>query len=272
MGRASSNGEDYSPFDDDYRGFDVREDETARGPLILTLAVGVLLIFGAVVWNTYRQGVRPEGEGLPSVLAEAEPFKQVPADPGGVAVPNTDKRFYDEMDATAREPVAEPAPSAPVELAGAGAVSDGEPAQLRRGPVEPVTDLTQTPGMPEAVATTALTPSAPPAAVAEPAALPVSAPEPLGPRARFAFAAKGDYLVQIAALRSEEAAETAWKRVTNSAPELYYGATKIIQRADLGSEGVFYRLRVGAFADRSEASAFCDAIKEAGANCIVVNG
>jgi len=78
--------------------------------------------------------------------------------------------------------------------------------------------------------------------------------------------------VQIAALRSEEAAETAWKRVTASAPELYYGATKIIQRADLGSEGVFYRLRVGAFADRSEASAFCDAIKDAGANCIVVNG
>jgi hypothetical protein len=46
----------------------------------------------------------------------------------------------------------------------------------------------------------------------------------------------------------------------------------MIQRADLGSEGVFYRLRVGAFADRSEASAFCDAVKEAGANCIVVNG
>lgn len=268
MSRASSHGEDYSPFDDDYRGFDVREDEAARGPLILTLAIGVLLIFGAVVWNTYRQGVRPDGEGLPSVLAEAEPFKQVPANPGGVEVPNTDKRFYDEMDATAREPVAEPPPSAPLELAGAGAVSDGEPTQLRRGPVEPVTDLTQTPGMPAAVETTVLTPSNPPVEVAEP----VATPQPQGPRARFAFTANGDYLVQIAALRSEEAAETAWKRVTNSAPELYYGATKVIQRADLGSEGVFYRLRVGAFADRSEASAFCEAIKEAGANCIVVNG
>ena len=89
---------------------------------------------------------------------------------------------------------------------------------------------------------------------------------------RFAFAAEGGYLVQIAALRSEEAAESQWKRVTASAPELYHGATKMIQRADLGSEGVFYRLRVGAFADRSEASAFCDAVKEAGANCIVVNG
>ena len=122
--------------------------------------------------------------------------------------------------------------------------------------------------MPAVATTTVLTPSTPPSDVADP----VTTPEPQGPRARFAFSATGSYLVQIAALRSEDAAETAWKRVTNSAPELYYGATKVIQRADLGSEGVFYRLRVGAFADRSEASAFCEAIKEAGANCIVVNG
>ncbi|MBA3067151.1 MAG: hypothetical protein FP825_01560 [Hyphomonas sp.] len=268
MGRASSHGEDYAPFDDDYRGFDVREEETARGPLILTLAVGVLLIFGAVVWNTYRQGVRPDGEGLPSVLAEAEPFKQVPADPGGLSVPNTDKRFYDEMDATARDPVIEPPPSAPLELAGAGVLSGGEPTQLRRGPAEPVTELTETPAAPAAE----IAPRPLPAAVSPPVPETAPAAEPQGPHARFAFTPDGSFLVQIAALRSEEAAETAWKRVTNSAPELYFGATKIIQRADLGSEGVFYRLRVGAFADRSEASAFCDAIKEAGANCIVVNG
>ncbi|MEQ9507323.1 MAG: SPOR domain-containing protein [Hyphomonas sp.] len=262
MGRASSQGEDYSPFDDDYRGFDAREEETARGPLILTLAIGVLLIFGAVVWNTYRQGVRPEGEGLPRVLAEDAPFKKAPEVAGGVDVPNTEMRFFDEMDASTREPVPEPEPSV-VELAGAGPVSDGIPTDLRRGPVEPVTELGAEPAAPA--------PAMPDPVVTLPQAesLPV---QPQGPRVRFAFSAGGDYLVQIAALRSEEAAETAWKRVTASAPELYYGATKIIQRADLGAEGVFYRLRVGAFADRSEASAFCDAIKEAGANCIVVNG
>lgn len=33
------------------------EEDAARGPLILALAVGVLLVFGAVVWNTYRQGI-----------------------------------------------------------------------------------------------------------------------------------------------------------------------------------------------------------------------
>jgi cell division septation protein DedD len=171
------------------------------------------------------------------------------------------------MDATARDPVPEPEPAAPVmELAGAGAVSDGLPTDIRRGPVEPVTELTQEPGMP-APATAEIKP-------AITSVTPETAPAPASQvaRARFEFVANGDYLVQIAALRSEAAAETAWKRLSSSAPELYYGATKVIQRADLGSEGVFYRLRAGAFANRSEASAFCDAIKEAGANCIVVNG
>jgi cell division septation protein DedD len=264
MGRPSSQGHEYSPFDDDYRGFDAREEETARGPLILTLAIGVLLIFGAVVWNTYRQGVRPAGEGLPSVLAEDAPIKKVPEVAGGADIPNTNIRFFDGMDASQRDPVAEP-PAATMELAGAGTVSDGLPTNLRRGPVEPVTDLTGATPEPPATAQSAEPGPATQAVVSLPA-------EPQGPRVRFAFAADGNFLVQIAALRSEEAAESAWKRMTASSPELYHGATKIIQRADLGSEGVFYRLRVGAFADRSGASAFCDAVKEAGANCIVVNG
>ena len=265
MGRSSAEGDDYAPFEDDYRGFEAREDEAARGPLILAIVIGVLLIFGAVVWNTYRQGVRPEGEGVPSIIVTDAPIRTAPEDAGGVVVPNTDKRFYDGLDATRRDP--EPA----IELAGEGPVGDGEPAQLRRGPVEPITELGPAPVLPPPIATETTMPQAVETAPAKPAeAAPL--PEPQGPRARFAFAANGPYLVQIAALRSEEAAETSWKRVTASAPELYYGATKIIQRADLGSEGVFYRLRVGAFADRSEASAFCEAIKEAGANCIVVNG
>lgn len=266
MGRASSNGDDYTPFDDDYRGFDAREEETARGPLILTLAIGVLLIFGAVVWNTYRQGIRPEGEGLPSVLAEETPFKQAPEVAGGVEVANTDIRFYDEMDASGREPAVEAIPAS-VELAGEGAPATGEPTSLRRGPVEPITELGAA-----GAATTAATPEPtqilPAAAVAEP----VPEPAPAGPRVRFAFTANGEYLVQLTALRSEEAAETVWKRVTASSPELFHGAAKVIQRVDLGADGVFFRLRAGAFADRSEATAFCEAIKESGSNCFVVNG
>jgi hypothetical protein len=105
MGRSRNERGNYAPFDDDYRGFEIRDDETARGPLILALAIGVLLVFGAVVWNTYRQGVRSNGAGIPSVIADTQPYKRTPEDRGGVAVPDTDKRFYDQMDASDRPAV-----------------------------------------------------------------------------------------------------------------------------------------------------------------------
>ena len=267
MGRSNTDDSDYAPFDDDYRGFEGREDEAARGPLILAIAIGVLLIFGGVIWNTYRQGVRPEGEGLPSVLSEKdESWRRVPDTPAAEAVPHTDKRFFDEMDATTRDPLPPAAEEPVMELAGADAAvtaaeEAGGPTDLRRGPAEPLVEL----------GAASAEPPAQPVESVEPAG-PTPLGQPQGPRALFAFTAGGKYLVQIAALKSEEGAETAWKRVTSSAPELYHGASKVIQRADLGADGVIYRLRVGAFADRSEASAFCEAIKEAGANCIVVNG
>lgn len=274
MNRRNAAGDEYAPFEDDYRGFDVREDEGARGPLILALAVGVLLIFGGVVWNTYRQGVRPSSAGLPSVIAEAQPFKTRPLDPGGKPIPHTDKQFYDAMDSSARTPemklasaenAAEPDPTVlvggpPVDLRPATRTEDaGTSASQPRPPAEPVADVVP-----------AVEPVAQPPKIATVTTPPLEPIAPLSATARFKFAASGPYLVQIAALRSEEAAETAWRRIVTASPELYHGANKHIQRADLGSEGVFYRLRVGAFADRSEAVAFCEAVKQSGANCIVV--
>ncbi|MFN4025564.1 MAG: SPOR domain-containing protein [Hyphomonas sp.] len=275
MSRRDMAGDDYGPFDDDYRGFDVREDEAARGPLILALAVGVLLIFGGVVWNTYRQGVRPPAEGVPRILAEPQPYKSLPEDPGGKPILHTDKKFYDAIDGSEREPELPLAQSGQPVLAGSQILAGAPPRDLRptspgalpAEPVEtvpapqPVEDAPGAHPLPETPQLAAVT--ARPAEQIQPAP---------AARARFTFAEDGPFLVQIAALRTEEAAETAWRRVTSSSPELYHGARKRIQRADLGSEGVFYRLRVGAFTERSEAVAFCEAIKEAGANCIVVTG
>lgn len=262
------------PFEDDYRGFEVREDETARGPLILAIAAGVLLIFIGVIWNTYRQGVRPPTEALPSVLAEVQPFKQVPADRGGQLIPHREIQFYDAMDSTSREP-GEAALAGSASPAGEDAqlIDAGSPRDLRPAPLAPPGEA-ETVYMAPPVETIRDVPSEP-AQETPMLGVTLRAPEPaqpLGSQARFKFTESGPYLVQLAALRTEEAAETAWRRVTSTAPELYHGASKRIQRADLGSEGVFYRLRVGAFADRAEAAAFCEAVKEAGAACIVVTG
>jgi cell division septation protein DedD len=287
MGRSRNERGNYAPFDDDYRGFEIRDDETARGPLILALAIGVLLVFGAVVWNTYRQGIRSNGAGIPSVIADTQPYKRTPEDRGGVAVPDTDKRFYDQMDASDR-----PEAAGSDAAARDGARSDeflqgGPPIELRPGAESAAAeDFDPENGMPNVVAdqVRALAnlderPANDPEDAVDVAAVnPV--PMAMAPKAmvpgqsisEFDFSSGGTYLVQIAAFRSEEAAEAAWRKASGSRPDIYRGAEKHIQRADLGAKGVFYRLRVGAFAERSEATDFCTALKSAGENCIVVTG
>ncbi len=278
MGRHRDNGRDYAPFEDDYRGFDVREDDSTRGPLILALAVGVLLVFGAVVWNTYRQGVRDNGAGIPSVIADKEPYKRAPEDREGVAVPDTDKRFYDQMDDSERSEEQGVDYADRDSLAG-DALQGGPPIELRPGRegAEPddaqVRALADLETMPEdEEETLRVVPTNPVAQAPAAAPAPRSLPAPAERGPQFAFTSDGMYQVQLAAFRSQDAAETAWAKMNSTKPELYRSAQKRIQRADLGAKGVFYRLRVGSFAERADASEFCDAVKAGGDNCIVVTG
>jgi hypothetical protein len=275
MSRYRYGADEAAPFEDDYRGFDIRDDETARGPLILALAIGVLLVFGAVVWNTYRQGVRSNGGGLPSVIADAQPYKRIPDERGGLEVRDTDKRFYDQMDASERVP----------DLAsldggdGSDMLQGGPPIDLR--PTDDEVDGSDPDnGMPNSVADEVAELadlSRPDRGIDSEALAPMPAPRaPLPPprevSPQFAFSEGGQYLVQVAAFRTQDAAEAAWRKSASEHPNLYRGAGKRIQRADLGAKGVFYRLRVGGFSQKTEADAFCDALKAEGDNCIVVTG
>jgi len=250
---------DAGAFEDDYRGFDARDDEGGRGPLILALAMGVLLIFGAVIWNTYKQGIKPKTAALPVVFADAEPYKRAPDDPGGTAGDDLERRIYDQLDGSARA-----VPLGDGEDATDGVLIGGPPVELRPGRTGASVDRVPTERVLEGLTTTVLPDIAEtPAPVAEPEPTPVAAPS-------HAFAADGAFLVQVAALRSEAAATLAWDRFVREERDLFTGAQKQIQRADLGAKGVFYRLRVGAFDERTGASAFCDALKARDKACIVV--
>ncbi|MBD3771623.1 MAG: SPOR domain-containing protein [Rhodobacterales bacterium] len=277
MSRYRYSADEASPFEDDYRGFEIRDDETARGPLILALAIGVLLVFGAVVWNTYRQGVRSNGAGLPSVIADAQPYKRVPDERGGLEVRDTDKRFYDQMDASERDvEVADLSGDEEPDL-----LQGGPPIELRPSANDDEDGNDPDNGMPNSVAddVAALADLSQPDRGVDMASMEpvqtVRTPPPPPPREvspQFAFSESGQYMVQVAAFRSEDAAEAEWRKSATEYPELYRGAGKRIQRADLGAKGVFYRLRVGAFVEKSEADAFCSALKAKGGNCIVVTG
>ncbi|MCR6643602.1 MAG: SPOR domain-containing protein [Terricaulis sp.] len=103
----------------------------------------------------------------------------------------------------------------------------------------------------------------PPSAVRTPAP---AAATPAGPR----FVANGPYLAQLAALQSAEAAEPAWNRLASRAPDLFAHARLDVERADLGSRGVYHRVRAGYFADRENANRFCERIRRMAQDCIVV--
>lgn len=83
------------------------------------------------------------------------------------------------------------------------------------------------------------------------------------------FAANGQFVAQLAALQSEAAIDPAWRRLSSRAPQLFAPAALDVERADLGQRGVYYRVRAGYFADRTQAARFCERIRQMGQDCIV---
>lgn len=295
MSRLGHDPIDFGPSDDEYRGYDLREEETGRGPLILALAAGVLVVFAAVVWNTYRQGVRDGAGTLPVIAGEPGPYKHRPDDAGGLVVPDQDVQLWREFESEGEIDVAEAAPSAPETDTLLGAAPEGQggpPLDLR--PDMDASDRDPRTGMPNALREEVqaladldgrlpeVPETAPRIAALDPATAALSAqqntsatpqvqaqPQPAA-APQFAFASTGAFKVQLAAFRDQQAADAAWTQLTTRHRAKFSGAGKHIQRADLGARGVFYRLRAGSFADRAGANAFCNALKSAGEDCIVV--
>jgi hypothetical protein len=113
----------------------------------------------------------------------------------------------------------------------------------------------------------AATPPAPTAPAAAPrpvATAPVSiAPPPAS------GGGGGDYLVQISASGSDAAARASFSAAQRKYSALA-GKSVDVQRADLGSKGVYYRARVPA-GSRDQANALCAQLKAQGGQCIVVH-
>ncbi|MEN0077890.1 MAG: SPOR domain-containing protein [Pseudomonadota bacterium] len=281
MGHYGDDRIDFAGPEEAYRSYDLQSEDTARGPLILALAAGVLVIFSAVVWNTYRQGIRGDGGALPVITAEAEPFKAAPEQSGGTSTPGQELRFYDELDGSTRpavpvEGLRRPVSAAPVEVLAGGAGEGALPAPQTGEALPPPRGeiVSPAPGDDDSGRIAALD-AATAALAQESARRPVNIAAAPGAPLRqrgpaFDFQYGGAYMVQIAALRREERAEATWETLSQRYPDVFLGAEKRIQRADLGAQGVFYRLRVGAFADRSGAAEFCAALKSTGNDCIVV--
>lgn len=82
--------------------------------------------------------------------------------------------------------------------------------------------------------------------------------------------AEGRYRLQLTAVRSAEAAEREWQRLRRAHGDLLGQLESSIEPADLGSKGVFYRLRVGPIPDMEAARKLCDALTQRKEACLIV--
>lgn len=270
------------------------------GLRILPMAVGVvsLLALGGIVWYAYSQGVREGSETAAPLLRPDNQAKIAPEDPGGREIAGLNIDVYDRVngeDGTAASverilpPPEEPkAPPQPPQQTAPSPQSPSQTPPTTEAPVarEPV----PAPDVPDPKLAA---PEAPPptvqqeteqvaaAATAEPDTAepePPAAPEPAAEPAQTAAAdpapaAAGDagngWRIQIAALKSEDAARSEWTKQQKSHQALLGSLALQIQKATVNGTD-YFRVRGGPLNDGDAAKALCAKMKAAGAACIPV--
>lgn len=271
---------DYAPLREP--GMGPRHVESnSRGPILLVAAILIVAVFGVVVWNAYREGVRTDDPEATPALSTAGAFKTPPREttPASAAVQIATIEPLDGGPSPVIEQRPQPAPAA-VAPAATAPVTDLPPASKFMAP--PPAPLKQPEAAKPAGPAVAPTPAAtapaktidlpkPTAAAPAPVVAAAAAPAPVlaaAPVGAFkpAFAAGGNWLVQVAAPSSEAGAIAEWDKRAKALPEFFATAERFIVQADVNGKSV-YRLRAGSFASKADADAFCAAYKAKGGNC-----
>lgn len=254
-------------------------------------AIVALVAFGGfagIAWYATSTGKNDPTAMVPVITAENTPVKERPAEPGGLEVPNRDMEVFNRITPSsepqkveqllppAENPIARPEPdpeppSGPkVPDAPAIAERSTSGGTARTVGTSPVAPAIPPGGTASDIAPAA--PEAPPAPESEPAPPPASqaAPEPEPVPEQTAKAVTGDWRVQLGASRDEKRARAALERIVKANTDLLGGLPTDIRRADLGAKGVFYRMRIGSFADRAGADFLCNKLKDRKVTCAIV--
>jgi cell division septation protein DedD len=274
------------------------EPESTRRGLALPFGIGAvaLVVFGSILWWAYSSNPEQAGGEVPVIVAEDTPIKEKPAEEGGLEVPDQDKLVYNniaegeqggsqveqllpapeepvappqpEPAATAAVGTAEPVPLVPSADDTDAALADAAPAAATPAPAGLAPEPAQTAAAPSALAAPAAPAPAEPAAPAptqEAAAAPAAAPvEPAQPAA-----GKG-WKIQLAAVKTEQGARQEWGRMQKVHPDLLSDMNLTVQRADLGTKGIYYRIQAGPLPDRTTAEDVCAELKASQQPCLVV--
>lgn len=270
----------YAPPTDDDDTFDARED-SRRGPLLLTAAFAVFVLFIGVVWSAYRQGIREGGrDAPPRIVADSEPYRERPADPGGEEAPDQDLTVYDRLtgettegdgtDARVRPGPEEPSerPGLQIEsvdpdAAGSDRVGETPDIRIETPPADPPpadTSPAETGGPAQII---------PDETPEDPVAETLADPDPEPVRTAAVSVPGGEWVVQIGSFRTQQEAEEAWLNFATRYSQLGSGFAPDIQATEIEGRGTYHRLRISAFASRDTATDYCTRLQSAGQDCYV---
>ncbi|MGH6804946.1 MAG: SPOR domain-containing protein [Methyloceanibacter sp.] len=257
-----------------------------------------------LIYDRLQNGDEPESERLvPRQENVAVPALPPSAETAGVPPPvaTTDLATPPTTQAVGgAEPIAVAADDA--------SMPDGGPRKVKTmvvrpdgsvmTPPEPAApaEAAAAPAAPEALAAAAAAPAAaatPPAAAAAPQAAeaapqevaslqappaPTAKPKPAAkPAAQQtaaatpAAAAPSKYVVQVGSKKNQTDALASFADMQQKYPSLLANYRPIVQKADLGAKGTWYRLRIGPIADKTAANKLCGQLKSQGLpDCLVM--
>lgn len=238
------------PVRSSYRARRPGMDRGTKYLLVAAVGLGGLLLAGVASWALIGDG---HTVIVPVIEADSRPIRVKPENAGGLQVVGTDDQVMGGHGSSTRSM----APAA--EVPAAQALRAQMPTQTAPPPpaaAEPVASPASPQVSPQA------SPQASPM-TAQPAAIPAQA-------ARAAQSPATGTLVQLAAVDSEEAAQSEWQRLAKRMPDLLGDRRPIVQRFDRDGRTV-WRVRTGGFTDPADATAFCARVRVKGGACAIAS-
>ena len=264
-------------YDDD----DIIDDEGSITRWVPAIVVSIALAgFVALAWYAYHSGTQSiNDEDLLVVEADTSPMKEKPLDPGGMKFPNQDKTVFETFGgATQLPPKVErvlPTPEEPMARNLDTSETKTWINDKLKQPEEQVAQTEQVIGEPkkeikeEKPAADGNDKEENKPEITTHVAKPVQKPAPKKEE-KITVASGGSAKIQLGAYGSENEARNAWGRISKKFPELK-STTVYVIKADLGSKGVFHRLRAGNVGGDADAKTLCNRLSAKGQACMVVH-
>jgi cell division septation protein DedD len=156
--------------------------------------------------------------------------------------------------------------AAPEEGAAAAAAAEAAPQAAAAAPQAVAAVPQAAASAPAAAPEEAATLAAPP-----PKPAPKPAVQQTAAAAPAAAAASTKYVVQVASKKNQTEALASFADMQQKYPALLANYRPMVQKADLGAKGTWYRLRIGPIADKSAANKLCTQLKSQGLpDCLVM--